>query len=191
MVARARIALAVTTALLSTLAAAQADTTSRAAQAFETVRAVLQHPRCQNCHIPGDAPLQFDSGTPHSMNVQRGPVGLGATAMECPTCHGQANLPASYGAHVPPGAPDWRLPPPQIKMIFIDQSSAELCALIKDKNATNGKDLSAMLVHMRDDKLVAWGWDPGVGRNPVPIPRAQVVAAFQDWMAAGAPCPAK
>lgn len=34
--------------------------------AFETVRAVLQHPRCQNCHIPGDAPLQFDEGRAHA-----------------------------------------------------------------------------------------------------------------------------
>ena len=28
--------------------------------AFETVNAVLQHPRCQNCHIPDNAPLQMD-----------------------------------------------------------------------------------------------------------------------------------
>ncbi|MEJ7604146.1 MAG: hypothetical protein WKG01_40145, partial [Kofleriaceae bacterium] len=33
--------------------------------AFETVRAVLQHPRCQNCHPAGDAPLQGDEGRLH------------------------------------------------------------------------------------------------------------------------------
>jgi hypothetical protein len=33
--------------------------------AFETVRAVLQHPRCQNCHPEGDAPLQGDDGHAH------------------------------------------------------------------------------------------------------------------------------
>jgi cytochrome c-type biogenesis protein CcmH/NrfF len=50
----------------------------QAVRAFETVREVLQHPRCQNCHIPGNAPLQYDQGLPHAMNVQRGRDGLGA-----------------------------------------------------------------------------------------------------------------
>jgi hypothetical protein len=45
--------------------------------AFETVRAVFQHPRCQNCHPAGDAPLQGDEGRPHNMNVRRGPKGEG------------------------------------------------------------------------------------------------------------------
>ena len=73
--------------------------------AFATVQKVLQHPRCQNCHIPGDAPLQFDAGTAHTMNVQRGADGKGAAGLPCATCHGAQNLPASYGEHVPPGAP--------------------------------------------------------------------------------------
>lgn len=29
--------------------------------AFATVQKVFQSPRCQNCHIPGDSPLQFDA----------------------------------------------------------------------------------------------------------------------------------
>ena len=158
-------------------------------QAFEVVRSVLQNPRCANCHIPEDAPRQLDISRPHQMNVQRGPVGLGAVGMECGACHGQQNLPADYGMHVPPGAPNWRLPPPQTKMVFIDVPPAELCSTIKDKAKTGGKDLQAMLVHNRDDKLVAWGWNPGLGRNPVPVPREQFVAAFQAWLDSGAPCP--
>jgi hypothetical protein len=171
------------------LAMAQADDTTRAAQAFEVVRSVLQHPRCANCHIPDDFPRQLDTSVPHAMNVQRGSSGHGATAMECPACHGQANLPAGYGTHVPPGAPDWHLPLPETKMVFIDVSAAQLCATIKDKAATGGRDLQAMLAHNRDDKLVAWGWNPGLGRTPVPIPREQFVAAFKTWMDLGAPCP--
>ena len=169
---------------------AQGDA-GRAAEAFEVVRSVLQHPRCQNCHIPGDAPLQLDAGVRHAMNVQRGPRGNGATAMECATCHGSENLPESYGLHVPPGAPAWHLPPPETKMVFIDLSPAELCAVVKDRRATAGKDLQAMLAHIRDDKLVGWGWNPGLGRNPVPVPRNRFVAAFQEWMSLGAPCPAR
>lgn len=162
----------------------------RAAQAFETVRSVLQHPRCANCHIPEDAPRQFDAGLPHAMHVKRGPKGHGASAMECATCHGAQNLPASYGLHVPPGAPNWHLPPPETKMVFVDVTPAQLCATIKDRRATGGKDLAAMLKHNAEDKLVGWGWDPGQGRAPVPIPRAQFVAAFKTWMDLGAPCPA-
>jgi hypothetical protein len=185
----ARMCAAVAAAAGSTLAFTQSDNAARAAQAFEVVRSVLQHPRCANCHIPEDSPRQLDMSVRHSMNVQRGRTGHGATAMECSTCHGTENLPASYGTHVPPGAPNWHLPPPETKMVFIDVSPAQLCATIKDKAATGGKDLQAMLVHNRDDKLVAWGWNPGLGRNPVPVPRDQFVAAFKTWMDLGAPCP--
>jgi hypothetical protein len=54
-----------------------------------------------------------------------------------------------------------------------------------------GKDLPAMLGHVTHDELVGWGWDPGVGRAPVPVPRAELTAAFRTWMDAGAPCPAR
>src|SRR5471032_2186154 len=99
-------------------AMAQGDSGS-AAQAFEIVRSVLQHPRCQNCHIPGDAPLQGDTGRSHAQYVVRGAAGHGAAAMECAVCHRDANLPLNYGEHVPPGAPTWHLPPPTQKMVFI------------------------------------------------------------------------
>ncbi len=122
-------------------ASSQSDANSRAARAFETVRSVLQHPRCQNCHIPGDAPLQFDAGLRHTQNVVRGAKGHGATAMECATCHQTQNSPESYGVNAPPGAPTWHLPPPETKMVFIDLSPRELCAVIKDRKATGGKDL--------------------------------------------------
>jgi hypothetical protein len=162
---------------------------ARALEAFEVVRSVLQHPRCANCHIPEDAPRQLDSSRTHQMNVKRGPAGHGASAMQCSGCHGQQNLPASYGLHVPPGAPNWHLPPPETKMVFIDVTPAQLCATVKDRAATGGKDLPAMLKHNREDKLVGWGWEPGLGRTPVPIPRDQFVAAFKTWMDLGAPCP--
>jgi hypothetical protein len=171
--------------------AAPARDGSRAAAlaAFDTVRAVLQHPRCQNCHIPGDAPLQFDAGIPHAQNVQRGPEGNGVPGLPCSTCHAAGNPPASYGAHVPPGAPNWRLPSPRQKMVFIGLTPAALCATIKDRQRTGGRDLAAMLEHVSHDKLVAWGWDPGVGRAPVPVPHDAFVASFKTWMAGGAPCP--
>jgi len=162
---------------------------AEALRAFEVVRSVLQHPRCQNCHIPGDAPLQGDEGLTHTQFVKRGPYGMGAAAMECAVCHQEANLPVSYGKHVPPGAPGWRLPPPELKMVFIGLSPRDLCMDIKDRRATRGRDLPAMLAHIRDDKLVAWGWAPGEQRTLPPATRAETVAAFKTWMDAGAPCP--
>lgn len=158
--------------------------------AFETVRAVLQHPRCQNCHIPGDAPLQFDAGTPHALNVLRGPEGRGSPGLACGTCHAAANPPASYGANMPPGAPNWHLPPPERKMVFIGLPSGELCRVVKDPKKNGGKDFAALTEHVAHDKLVLWGWDPGVGRAPVSVPHAEFVEAFKTWIAAGAPCPA-
>jgi mono/diheme cytochrome c family protein len=74
-------------------------------KAFGTVQKVFQSPRCQNCHIPGDSPLQFDAGKPHAMNVVRGMDGKGAAGLPCATCHAEANPPPSYGPQAPPGAP--------------------------------------------------------------------------------------
>ncbi len=153
-----RIALAACYTLLAASLGVHAQTpaTDGALQSFEVVRSVLQHPRCQNCHIPGNAPLQGDIGRPHAQNVQRGADGHGAVAMECAVCHQSKNLPASYGDHVPPGAPNWHLPPPATKMVFIALSPRALCLAIKDRTYTGGKDLPAMLAHIRDDQLVAW-----------------------------------
>ncbi|PYQ45688.1 MAG: hypothetical protein DMF77_03475 [Acidobacteria bacterium] len=171
-------------------AAPKADTGSGLA-AFETVRKVFQHPRCQNCHIPGDAPLQFDDGRTHGQNVKRGPDGQGAAGLPCATCHQSRNPPASYGANMPPGAPNWHLPPARTPMVFIALTPGQLCATIKDPARTGGKDLPAMLDHVANDQLVGWGWDPGAGRAPVPVPRAELTAAFRTWMDAGAPCPTR
>jgi isoquinoline 1-oxidoreductase beta subunit len=172
-------------ALLLGLAAGPA----RAAEGpFETVRAVLQHPRCQNCHIPGDAPLQLDEGRPHALGVLRGPDGKGAPGLPCSTCHAAANPPESYGAHMPPGAPDWQLPPPDRRMVFIGLGAAALCQSLKDGRMNGGRSLAELLGHL-DTPLVRWGWSPGVGRKPVPVPYDDFIARFKEWMAAGAPCP--
>ncbi len=178
--------------VLGAMGMANAAPVSREAAlaAFDTVQTVLQHPRCQNCHIPGDAPLQFDEGLAHNQNVLRGAVGLGAAGLPCSTCHMTQNPPSSYGAHMPPGAPGWRLPPPAHKMVFIGLSKGDLCTRLKDTRENGGKDLAALLEHVSHDKLVLWGWDPGVGRAPVSVPHDAFVASFKTWMAGGAPCPA-
>jgi len=168
----------------------QAQDSAQAVRAFETVRQVLQHPRCQNCHIPGNSPLQYDQGLPHAMNVQRGRDGHGAVGMNCGSCHQTRNLPADYGLRAPPGAPNWHLPPEHMKMVFINLPAAELCRVLKDPKRNGGKTADQLLKHVAEDKLVLWGWEPGGQRAPVSVPHAQFVGAFKDWVAGGMPCPA-
>jgi hypothetical protein len=157
--------------------------------AFATINTVLQHPRCRNCHPSGDAPLQGDEGRVHDMNVQRGPDGEGKVGQKCTTCHGPANLPASYGEHTPPGeAKPWRMPPADMKMVIVGVAPGPLCEQLKDPARNGHKDMKALREHW-DDPLVKWGWDPGAGRAPVPVPHEKLVAAFETWSAAGAPCP--
>ncbi|SFK51885.1 hypothetical protein [Lysobacter sp. cf310] len=162
----------------------------KAVAAFATVQKVFQHPRCQNCHIPGDQPLQFDQGQPHAMGVVRGPEGKGAAGLPCATCHGEKNLPASYGPNAPPGAPHWQLPPPDHKMAWIGLPPKQLCEMIQDQKRNGDRDFAALLKHVSEDKLVLWGWEPGGNRLPVPVPHDEFVAQFKLWADAGGPCPA-
>jgi hypothetical protein len=162
---------------------------AQALTAFTTVQQVFQHPRCRNCHIPGDAPLQYDAGIPHTMAVERGPEGKGAAGLACSACHGTANASPSYGPNAPPGAPNWHLPPPEHKMAWIGLPAAELCETIKSRKENGGRDFDELIKHVAEDKLVLWGWKPGGVRAPVSVPHDQFVARFKEWAAAGGPCP--
>jgi len=162
---------------------------SEAVAAFGTVQQVFQHPRCRNCHIPGDAPLQYDAGTPHAMQVARGPDGHGSKGLPCTTCHGTANLPAGYGPHAPPGAPHWALPKPEQKMAWIGLAPGVVCAMLKDKSRNGGRNFEKLIEHVSSDSLVLWGWHPGGARAPVSVPHDEFVAKFKQWAAAGGPCP--
>ncbi len=165
-------------------AAAAADNSAL----FTALVPVLRHPRCMNCHSQGDYPRQGDDGHPHTMNVRRGPVGFGVTAEKCSTCHQDHNL---AGAHLPPGAPGWRLPPPSMPMIWQGLSDAQLCESLKDPKQNRGRNIDQLVEHLTADKLVTWGWNPGEGRTPVPMAHDEFTAKVKQWQAAGAPCPAK
>jgi hypothetical protein len=157
--------------------------------AFETVRSVLQHARCQNCHPRGDVPLQGDDGRPHNQNVLRGPDGHGMVGERCTTCHGPANPPDSYGEHTPPGvATGWRMPKPEERLTFVGVAPRALCEQVKDPARNGGKDMAALRAHL-DDPLVVWAWSPGFGRTPPPVGRQAFLDAWTTWANAGAPCP--
>ena len=190
---------AVAATVLSVVAArAQAGRTLRAPSAFAGIRdpaarsaalfteagRVLQHPRCLNCHPDGDRPSQGD-GFPHQPAVQRGPDGLGVTAMRCATCHQAAN----FDAGRVPGNPKWRLAP--IEMAWQKRTLGQICEQIKDPGRNGGHTLAQMVEHMAKDELVGWAWKPGADREPAPGTQTTFGALVKAWADAGAACPTR
>jgi hypothetical protein len=153
---------------------------------FTAFVVVLRNPRCINCHSQGDFPRQGDDGHPHTMNVQRGLDGHGVTAEKCSTCHQDYN-PA--GAHLPPGAPNWGLPPASTPMIWQGLTDAQICRSIKDPKQNRNRNLDQLVEHLTEDKLVGWAWNPGEGRTPIPMPHDEFAVKVKQWRDAGAPCP--
>lgn len=165
---------------------AQAKSDGDSVRAFIAVASVLTSPRCLNCHVPDEGPLQGDDSHPHTMNVKRGSDGRGTPAMRCTNCHQDTN---SHLLHAPPGRPDWRLPPPSMPLVWKGLSIAGICRSVKD-SATNGGMSTAQLIdHVRDDPFVNWAWDPGPGRTLPPISHDEFVKRFTEWVQAGAACP--
>ena len=183
-----RAALALLVATCSTLRPTRSASTAdvKDTAAWDTVYRVLQHPRCLNCHPVGDRPLQGEDSHVHAQNVQRGPDGKGLFAMRCDACHQTENL---AGAHLPPGAPNWHLPEPGMPLVFEGRSSSELCRQLRDPAQNGGRTPDELLHHMAEDALVLWGWNPGEGRQPIPIPHEELVTALRSWIAGGCDCP--
>jgi len=152
-------------------------------EAFLAAYPVFMHPRCMNCHPAGDIPLQGDDSHLHTQNVQRGPDGKGKYALKCANCHQDANV---SGENMPPGNPNWHLPPPEMPMVFQGRSPAELARQLKDPKRNGGKTLEQLLHHVSEDKLVLGGWDPGDGRTKPPLTHAEFAAKMHEWIEKGA-----
>jgi hypothetical protein len=155
-------------------------------EAFFGVLKVLSHPRGRNCHPAGDVPLQGDDSHLHAQNVKRGPDGKGKYALKCANCHQFTNLP---GANLPPGNPNWHLPPPNMRMVFQGKTPGELARQLKDPKQNGGKTLEQIFHHVNEDKLVLWGWDPGDGRTKPPLTHDQFTKKMREWIDNGAVCP--
>lgn len=157
---------------------------------WEKVFAVLSHPRCANCHVEDERPrwsgLGYGEDAVHAFNVVRGDdgSGFGNPGLRCTTCHFEVNSPTPHG---PPGAENWHLAPAE--MVWFRKTPAEICGQIKDPERNGGRSLEEIAVHVRDDGLVAWGWDPGPGREPAPGSAEETFAAIGRWAGYGAPCP--
>ena len=167
----------------SQIAFAPAAQAAEGGDLFAPISAVLNHPRCMNCHPRDDRPRQSNDRHEHLQNVVRGEDGLGFVNMRCTSCHREEN---NANSSVP-GAPAWHLAP--LSMGWQGLNDAELCTTLKDEKLNGGKNVAALIAHMDKDKLVLWGWEPGGKREPVSTPHATFVTQLKAWAAAGAPCP--
>jgi cytochrome c5 len=165
---------------------AVASNDASAQAAFNRAWTVFNSPRCRNCHPAGDAPLQGDDSHVHIQNVKRGPDGHGVYGMKCNTCHQLANTP---GDNMPPGNPKWSLPPPNMKMVIVGETSGQFCRQLKDPLQNGGRTLAQIITHVSSDDLVGWAWNPGDGRTPPPLTRPEFAAAVREWVKNGAACP--
>jgi hypothetical protein len=151
--------------------------------AWDQIATVLQHPRCLNCHQL-NSPLQGDTRRDHIPRVVRGPDNQGVGAMRCGNCHNDMGNNPTSGT---PGGLHWQLAP--VSMLWQGLSSGDLCRAVKDPKHNGNRDGAALIKHMKDEPLALYGWDPGKGREPVPIPHEKVVQDMKIWVAGGMACP--
>jgi hypothetical protein len=161
--------------------------------AWQQVYSVLTHPRCINCHTATNYPQQGNDRHRHFANVVRGTDGKGVPALQCVTCHQEANA-DSTGV---PGAHDWHLAP--LSMKWQDRNdrilpSAKVCRAVTDRSKNNNLDGAGLLKHHAEEPLVLWAFRPsrridGSMRTLPPLTHEQFVAATRKWIEAGMPCP--
>lgn len=153
---------------------------------FQRAAAVLQHPRCMNCHTSTDFPRQGDGGRRHIMQVKRGAADAGAPALPCSSCHQRRN-----GSSGVPGSQVWHLAP--LRMAWEGLTAGAICRSLTDP-ARGGMTHEKLIEHLATDHLVAWAWDPGLDlagrpRTPPPLSHQDFVATIRQWVASGAACP--
>jgi|GEM_PF-946544 len=162
---------------------------AKGVEVWGNIYKVLSHPRCVNCHVEDDRPRwsgkHYGKTQLHGMYVHATATRVGMPGQQmCSTCHAKTNSDVPHG---PPGAEVWALAPPE--MVWWGKSSQELCAIVKDPAKTGGLDITGFADHIGHDPLVAWGWEPGVGREPAPFSADETVAMLEQWLALGLPCP--
>jgi hypothetical protein len=123
---------------------------------------------------------------PHLQNVKRGPDGKGVYSMKCANCHQWKNLP---GERMPPGHPEWHLPPAETPMVFEGRTAAQLARQLKDPEQNGGKTLEEIVRHSAEDSLVATGWNPGDGRSKPPLTQEEFGRKMREWVEKGAAIP--
>ncbi|WP_292159834.1 hypothetical protein [Mesorhizobium sp.] len=89
--------------------------------------------------------------------------GFGNPHLRCAACHFSSNSNALHGL---PSTENLRLA--QAETAWFGKSSARICAQIKDPVRDGGRSLQRVGLHVRNDRLVGWGWAPRSDRAPAP-----------------------
>jgi hypothetical protein len=150
---------------------------------------VITSPRCMNCHPSGDSPTQGNDMHVHQPPVTRGEGGLGVAGNTCNACHTTRNytLVAEASYRSIPGHIRWGMAP--IEMAWQGKSVGDICRQLKDPARNGGRDLASLHEHLAHDDLLAWGWQPGEGRDPAPGSQEALGKLIQAWIDTGAMCP--
>ena len=166
-----------------------ADVRQRSRELFAEIGKVLTHPRCMNCHPAGEHPLQGAEQRPHVPPVWRSRPAAADPGTNCAGCHTDSNYTLHEGAKYQsiPGHPRWDVAP--LSMTWEGKSLREICIQLKDKDRNGGRDLALLHEHIAKDDLVAWGWQPGQGREPAPGSQELAGRLVQAWIDSGAECP--
>jgi hypothetical protein len=171
--------------------AGMTDTPARSRALFTEAAKVIMHPRCVNCHPASNRPTQGNDMHAHAPSAARGIDGAGVPGNTCGACHTERNVDILQGQQTSfrsiPGHPRWHLAP--IEMAWEGKSTGEICRQIKDPQRNGGRSLELLHEHLAQDDLVAWGWDPGSGRDPVPGTQALLGELIRAWIDSGAECP--
>ena len=165
------------------------DQAARSRALFTEAAKVITSPRCMNCHPAGNRPTQANDMHVHMPPVVRGDNGDGVPGNTCGACHTDRNFTLSEHSSYQsiPGHPRWGLAP--VEMAWQGKSIAEICRQLKDPARNGGRDLALLHEHAAGDDLIAWGWQPGAGRDPAPGSQRQFGALIQAWIDTGAQCP--
>ena len=163
------------------------DRAERSRAIFAEIGKLLTHPRCMSCHPAGDHPLQGADHHEHRPPVWRSEGRhLGTNCAECHTDNNvRLHEAATYQSI--PGNPRWGLAP--LSMAWQYKTVGDICRQLKDTSRNGGRDLAMLQEHIAKDDLVAWGWNPGPGREPAPGSQQAAGELVQAWIDSGAQCP--
>ena len=89
---------------------------------------------------------------------------------------------------MPPGSPGWQLPFRDLPMVFEKKTPGDLCRQLKDPSQNGNRTPAEVVEHLRTP-LVLWGWNPGEGRKPIPMPHEEFLKYMTEWLNKGAACP--
>src|SRR5271156_6759226 len=126
---------------------------------------------------------------------------MGAPFERCDSCHGANNDPVTGipGTHKDetPTQTFWFMAPELMAWESapgIPLTGPELCYNLLQKSLNGNREPKDLPAHIENEPLVNWAFNPGTmpngkPRTTPPYSHEELIAAFQEWIAEGTPCP--